>query len=768
MDRDGDGKRSVPLLTRLEGKNWQMTAGAVVVNALMLTVLQFDGADTWALIPKLEDVDGWRRRVYKLGEIIAQGLVTAVITAAALNMNFMPPGSNNWKWRALVSSIGLCMLNFSVFFQLLESVDVMFERHHERSWSSDSAHLLLVVAAAAMILVVDFYHTKLFGCFECGCCSCCCGNRVPKVLRDRTRSRDSRRAGSQNEAESAEGMESLGPSMHEMHYRDTHGSEGQASTSQGGNAEAAAGNEHQDNEDGMPGDESKARAWVVQQPSGDVGPGVDPVGRGRAMTRWETRVLVERWQGQVRTELSPRLSRKKAEVGRGDEHRTGLAFVVHCLTSGPTLIRKAIVRNLRYSWNVIKEEEGKFHYSVWMKVAVLTSLLLQVYFCIKTLEFWYEAVNDWKTFEFSVTSALDNVSETVTKLSQVVNQRAAAISGVGGRGGAESEGLAEGLNDSANGTVARVDQAVLPALGLEAVSIGETVFLFSGGFVADAVKYISTLLPKWQATIFIGYPFALLIGFRSVHVVLAQYKRMFLYLAREVELQREAAGNGGPTANETWVGIEKKYPIGGAIFFFGVLTSTAVIQMEIFGLLISLLLAILSNLSNFDLFLDVAGFWLLALLGVLVINRLIVVLLGNWLFSDGLRVHYPQLFFLYMFVFSMVHLVLGVLHAVVRLVFLLLTTVLVLNRLDFTPFAKFKNLDGGHNAFMSMLVLARVIQENKRGLKLGMDGGDGYSQAVSECGKPMEECGGVGNGTGGSSGVGNPDPIGERGSHCPR
>lgn len=46
------------------------------------------------------------------------------------------------------------------------------------------------------------------------------------------------------------------------------------------------------------------------------------------------------------------------------------------------------------------------------------------------------------------------------------------------------------------------------------------------------------------------------------------------------------------------------------------------------------------------------------------------------------------------------------------MLYLLVTTVIVLNRLDVSLFTIGKSLDNGHNAFMSMLVLTVLIQED--------------------------------------------------------
>ena len=60
-----------------------------------------------------------------------------------------------------------------------------------------------------------------------------------------------------------------------------------------------------------------------------------------------------------------------------------------------------------------------------------------------------------------------------------------------------------------------------------------------------------------------------------------------------------------------------------------------------------------------------------------------------------------------------VNLVVGFLLALYRLVYLLITTLVILNRLDICLFTAGKALDNGHNAFMSMLVLTVLVQEDR-------------------------------------------------------
>eukprot|EP00803_Ostreobium_quekettii_P003142 evm.model.scf_1528.1 EVM.evm.TU.scf_1528.1 scf_1528:11768-14084(+) len=673
-----------------------------------LTLLQFDGSQEWSLISWDDEFDGWQGALYNIFRLLMQGMLMAIITFVMLNMNFMPPGSRCWRPRAIFSSIGLLVLNFAVYSQMVASVLYPFYWIEDTPWDSVPANIVVSFAAVVAVCVVDVYYIKLFGCLAgCFCFPWLCGRCMPEALKeDQNVSNEGGDSGQGvpstagvcqapvaekviREVSCAPEGDSGTSSGATKWCAETQGPQGAVAEVNGSGAGLMAGGRR--DEEFLRGGYPRADTLAVAR--------IEP---RSAMKRWDTHVLVDRWEDSIKTKARAKLKRKMGKRRNRERLADSGTRAMLRLPSLESIsnVRKiwgGLLWRLREAWNAVREEEGKFRYSVWVKTAAFTSLVVQVYFCIKTVEWWYEAVNEWKSFEFAVSSAIRDVADAAAEV---------------------QEALVANSTANGNDTMLTTGNAEVDAFGLRAVSVGGMVFLFTGDTIGNIVKYVNTLIPKWRTCIFIGYPLSLPVGVWTLYVVLVQHKKLFLCLGREVELQgQQENGNHGPevSAEGPWLGVEKKYPIGGAVYFFGVLTSTAVIQIQLFGFLFSLVLAVLANLPNIYTLVQAIGFWVLALLAAVIFNRLVVVLLGNWLFSDGLHIHHPQLFFLYMFIFSMIHLVLGVFHAIVRLALLLLTTLLVLNRLDVTPFTTLRALDGGHNAFMSMLVLAQVIQKNKGG-----------------------------------------------------
>ena len=75
----------------------------------------------------------------------------------------------------------------------------------------------------------------------------------------------------------------------------------------------------------------------------------------------------------------------------------------------------------------------------------------------------------------------------------------------------------------------------------------------------------------------------------------------------------------------------------------------------------------------------------------------------------------------------------GLLYAVWRLLFLVASMILSLNRLDVTHFLAGKQLDAGHNAFMAMLVLTVLIQEDHHSFALRKHGSQSCNGLNEQC-----------------------------------
>ncbi|KAG2441146.1 hypothetical protein HXX76_003998 [Chlamydomonas incerta] len=140
------------------------------------------------------------------------------------------------------------------------------------------------------------------------------------------------------------------------------------------------------------------------------------------------------------------------------------------------------------------------------------------------------------------------------------------------------------------------------------------------------------------------------------------------------------------------------------VFFFGVLMSTAVIQLYMVGVLLSSLLALLFHPWTWDYL--VPNYWLyaVAVAAVFVLNKYVLIgYVGDAFLSNGDHIYRPAAWLAFTFIMSITNLVIGLLLAVYRIVLLLLTTVVALGKLEVTIFTFATDLDLPHNSFLAGL-----------------------------------------------------------------
>eukprot|EP00210_Caulerpa_lentillifera_P006402 g6116.t1 len=295
--------------------------------------------------------------------------------------------------------------------------------------------------------------------------------------------------------------------------------------------------------------------------------------------------------------------------------------------------------------DAVKEEETNFTYSVWVKASALTTFLVMIYICILTTHNIYRVCETW------------------------------------------SEGL---------GCLGHNEQVVRDFIkDLGCMSESWRSFLFS------LMDYVDTVIPRLKYTVCFGYPIGCFFALHSVYSVMVQYKRLTRAMDHEVHQLESSVvpSQKSSIVKDLWPELEKKYPIGGAVYFLGILCSTAVLQLQVFGLLISIILAVLVNYEKYGYIMRFVGFYILIYIIIFAVDWLVLHILPNRLLSTGLRIKRPHVFFVYMFVFSIVHLV--------------LVTFLLINRLDITLSKEYRALDSGHKAFMSLLVLTNVVHRDK-------------------------------------------------------
>lgn len=223
--------------------------------------------------------------------------------------------------------------------------------------------------------------------------------------------------------------------------------------------------------------------------------------------------------------------------------------------------------------------------------------------------------------------------------------------------------------------------------------------VFHDHAIGKTVYLLDAMLRHVRYTIWIGWMAGLVVGIYSLLSVLGQYKRLSLAIRsglftdlnipqrlkvsenREVNIRR---AKGVITENH-WAKLIELYPMGFSVFFFGILVSTAVIQLFVFGSAISLLLAFLVSIFDERVFTILRPF--LAMLIAFLITWAINGPIAQRVISEGIlvkryHIYHEFTFLMFLLVYTALHLVLGVFIALFRLLWVLLTTIASLNRLD--------------------------------------------------------------------------------------
>lgn len=364
---------------------------------------------------------------------------------------------------------------------------------------------------------------------------------------------------------------------------------------------------------------------------------------------------------------------------------------------------------LNNAWKSVKEEGDRFHYSVWVIAAVVVSVVLLFKNMKVSIEYFQGLALAIQNAAESTLESQRVQEESDLKVISALEKAQTLIDG--------AEGLFSELLTSANlsnfhpevqSIVQQLSEFNKFTAGDESSWLDKITNILDekmGINFASSPTYFSEYSKVLNKTVVVGFLFGTAIGLHAVYTVLAAHKKMSIQLIKEMR-RSDDRGSG--------FGIEQKYPIGRAVFFLGVMVSTALVQQTILGIVVSLVLGVIFTYKGYSEFMQFGGYRIVALIVTIIINQLIIIHLGNKRLSDGYKVKHPVGFLLYMCIFSMLHFVLGIYYALFRLVWLLITTFLILSRLDVTIFANGKRFDNGHNAFMATLLLTRVIQQNIR------------------------------------------------------
>lgn len=365
---------------------------------------------------------------------------------------------------------------------------------------------------------------------------------------------------------------------------------------------------------------------------------------------------------------------------------------------------------LHQLWVNVREEGNDFNYSVWMITAAFVSVVLLVVGMLISIE-WFQSLA--LKVQLDAENALRIQSREERTEPHANGPRHSALAAVNNAEQFLSELLA---NDILPERKAEVLQIAQQLAGLKIIPLSEATWLESltkildeqtGLNLAAAPQYFVDYCKVLRITSVVGFVISTVVGLHAVYVNLATHKSMGMQLTKELRSYQGGHGSG----------IEDMYPIGKAVYLLGVMTSTALAQQAILGGLISLLLGVVFNYKGYSAFMHFCGYWLLVVILTIVFNRLIVLFVGNRLHSDGFRIKNPRGFLFYMCIFSMLHFVLGVYYAAIRISWLLITTIFTISRLDITLFSSGRKLDNGHNAYMATLLLTGVIHGNIRQMR---------------------------------------------------
>eukprot|EP00210_Caulerpa_lentillifera_P000310 g303.t1 len=657
-------RSELPLSYVLEGKSKTLTIMLQGTIAVWMAGLAFEGYGIFfdmdaGLFNFTKEANNFLSTdfAYYLFYLIV-GCVSSALIFVASSMNFHPLNSMTWRRQTFYSILALLVIDLVAISHIVEILKILVGRFPDASERNKVYFLAIGIPSAA-----GTCFAVLANCIfvrEFGCCICCCSQKIgDRFIRDVqsnwTSSRNIPEAQSNAIGDKIGKIENLAESV-ELGYLD-------ASCSHGPSVVTCP--------------EEQCQNTVGTEVINGI-QGLVP----NLIQRWNTRTLLE--LSSVHTKATDSSNQASTSIVESKASRE--EPVLNQSTSGEKRFRRSLRpvmsqtlvkffqggeqsvlslfgfsrSSIRKLWLAVKEEPDRFEYVVWVKSAFVTSIAVLVYACLKSLSIIYSLVDQY-------TENRDRIINSMEKLDQYLNEA----------------GWANGLDSVSRTTVIRL-------------------CLLADRIILDS---------KWTACI--GYPIGTVFGLCSIITVLIQYKRMTLAMSRNLELMKSRI-TGIEQAKRQWMQFQDEYPMFHASMFLAVLSSTAVVQAQIVAVVISVLLGSIWNYKKLYFLFELSGPYVLAGILILIVDVIFMRLLKSSLTADQeYGIKHPRWFNFSIMVFSLVHLVLGLLHAMWRLVYLSATTVFVLNRLDVSLFTFGKSLDNGHISFMSMLVLTLLIQQDK-------------------------------------------------------
>eukprot|EP00210_Caulerpa_lentillifera_P002992 g2857.t1 len=660
--------RAIPTVTstkeefqvNLEGGDWLLTTLLITLDAILLLLYQSDDTK-WATFLtwfwKYDCDSGWLCQLFDILFIMTVTFVNVSLLIPIIYVNVRTPSKIYWRYWVFIAWLSVILVDAMTILQFADSIRKCINGDDDNidSWT---AHFCLVISAVVATILLNvrfFYLYRIHSCFTCSEDETL--KNTPGLVQIYNKE-----YGIHEHVQEVHRNIRLDASSHLRVFKTT----------------------------------PKLMRF-------DTTKFVEDVGRGFShfimrKTRFGRR------QGNFRFERLPNNGSDRSFVYR--LRQSSLASKMHHA-------KGYIITRISQAYYQVAEVENIFEYSSWMKSAAAFAVLMLIYNCIKTTEIFYNLASAWDDYHklaLRFQHELHHVEDSLIELSHNLTEVSTELSAF-----SESPSAVAFVNASLPESVHHIEafQETLEVFEKERgraydlagimldVALITTAKLVNitelkDSKIVGAFFYIDSIIPIIKYTCMVGYPIGTFIGLNSIYHVLVQHKRMSLGLeqalaARTSTLYGRALDD--EDAKLSLLGIEKKYQIGGAVYFFGILMTVIV------------------DIKNFDVLLNIGGYIIFVYLFVLISNLLLTHLVGDRLLTqEGFHIRHPWTFFLYLFTFSMVHAVLGYLYAFWRALLLLITTFWVLNRLDISLFLAGKQLDNGHYSFMSMLLLTRVIR----------------------------------------------------------
>ncbi|CAD7698508.1 unnamed protein product [Ostreobium quekettii] len=376
---------------------------------------------------------------------------------------------------------------------------------------------------------------------------------------------------------------------------------------------------------------------------------------------------------------------------------------------------------VRRSWEAIKEDEGYKH-PAWIKGAVLTAAVLTVYFGLVINALLLGAIND---IYFPLRTCILEYPLLTNFFLRLINFRegtnVASSPFLDGSlsapdGSPNATALQEAVNKYANDLLDRLNGA-LEEDRLYNCSSGErgdaSVLLAAINFVeADLERQekaanvdipedvffdetpggvtivFDSLMDNFRWSVWFGYACGLMVSLYTLLSVLRQYKKISLAIRSGLftdlqlpqdmvivdrgvarrHLKRVEAVVRTNLKNRSWESVIKRYPISNASFFFGILVSTAVLQLLVFGWILATIFALLASLPELIDILRPVFPVVVALLVMWFLNEVIAnKFVAEHMLVQNYNVLHELYFVLFLLIYTGVYTVLGILYAVWRM-----------------------------------------------------------------------------------------------------